>query len=92
MKTWGLRVYKSTYVFIFGCGLYSFFQNYEATCLINSGCQESAAEIQQLEAIYIVGLYTFGMTNIVQMDWTPLVAQGLNAMSFGSGIILFEFP
>jgi len=67
-------------------------QGFIATCLINSGCQESAAEIQQSEAIYIVGLYSVGMTNLVQMDWTPLVAQGLNAMSFGSGIILFEFP
>jgi glucan 1,3-beta-glucosidase len=92
VKTWGLRIYKSDYIFIYGTGLYSFFQNYDATCLITNSCQQNAMEIEQSEAVYIFGLYTIGTDNLVMMDQTRLVAQGQNAMSFGAGVILFEFP
>ena len=92
VKTWGLRIIDSEYIFVYGAGLYSFFVAYDAICLTTSSCQQNAAEIARSEAIYIFGLYTVGTENMVMMDQTRLVAQGMNGMSFGAGIIMFEFP
>ena len=92
VKTWGLRIIDSEYIFVYGAGLYSFFVTYDAICLTTNSCQQNAAEITRSEAVYIFGLYGVGTENLVMMDQTRLVAQGANSMSFGSGIIMFEFP
>jgi hypothetical protein len=91
-KTWGLRIINSDYVFVYGAGMYSFFVNYDATCLISNSCQQNAIEVSQSGPVYIFGIYGVGTENLVMMDQTRLVAQGMNGMSFGSGVILFEFP
>jgi glucan 1,3-beta-glucosidase len=39
-RTWGLRVINSENVFMYGGGLYSFFNNWDASCLDNENCQE----------------------------------------------------
>lgn len=92
VKTWGLRIIDSDYIFIYGAGMYSFFVNYDATCLSGHVCQQNGVEIARSEAVYIFGLFSLGTEAMVLMDQTRLVAQGQNAMIFGSGIILFEFP
>jgi hypothetical protein len=92
VKTWGLRIINSEYVFLYGVGLYSFFVNYDAICLMSSSCQQNAIEIFQSEAVYLFGVYTVGTESMVTIDQTRLAAQGANSMNFGSGIILFEFP
>jgi len=91
-KTWGLRVYSSTYIFIYGAGLYSFFQNYDSTCLLTESCQENAVSLEESEAIYIFGLYTIGMENLVQVDGTDLIPDGENINTFGQSVAIFEFP
>lgn len=91
-KTWGLRVYNSTYIFIYGAGLYSFFQNYDSTCLLTESCQENAVSFEMSEAIYLFGLYTIGMENMVQVDGTDLVPDGANINTFGQSVAVFEYP
>ena len=39
-RTWGLRVINSTNVFLYGGGLYNFFDNWSSTCLDMENCQE----------------------------------------------------
>src|ERR1700760_4769237 len=92
IKTWGLRFYNSTYIFIYGAGMYSFFQNYDSTCLFTHTCQENAVSVELSEAIYIFGLYTIGMDDMVQVDGTSLVPNGQNPNTFGQSIAAFEFP
>ena len=91
-KTWGLRIYDSSYIFIYGAGLYSFFQDYDSTCLFSVTCQENAAALEESEAIYIFALYTIGMSDMVQVDGTELVPQGSNDNTFGQSVIVFEYP
>lgn len=91
IKTWGLRIYNSTYVYIHGAGLYSFFQNYDSSCLVSQSCQTHAASVELSEAVYIYALYSIGHTNLVMMDFTPLVPQGDNHNTFGQSIALFEY-
>lgn len=38
-KAWGVRVLDSQDVFIYGAGLYSFFENYDQTCVPLNNCQ-----------------------------------------------------
>jgi glucan 1,3-beta-glucosidase len=91
IKTTGLRIYNSSYVYIYAAGLYSFFENYDSSCLIQSDCQTNAATVEMSEAIYIWDLYTIGQANLVLMDFTPLVPEGDNVNTFGEAIALFEF-
>ncbi|KAF2674481.1 pectin lyase-like protein [Microthyrium microscopicum] len=91
VKTFGLRIYNSTYVYIYGAGLYSFFQNYDSSCLVPHSCQTNAASIELSEAVYVYGLYSVGHDNMMLMDQTPLVPQGDNSNTFGESIALFEY-
>ncbi|KAF2400433.1 pectin lyase-like protein [Trichodelitschia bisporula] len=91
-KTWGLRVYNSSYAFIYGAGLYSFFQNYDSACLFTHTCQENAASLELSEAVWIFGLYTIGRDDMVQVDGTSLVPNGANLNTFGKSLAVFEFP
>ena len=45
-KSWGLRVMDSTNVFLHGAGLYSFFENYDQTCVANNDCQRNILGIK----------------------------------------------
>jgi glucan 1,3-beta-glucosidase len=91
IKTWGLRIYNSTYIYAYGVGMYSFFQNYDSGCLTSHSCQTHAISIELSEQIYLVDVYTIGMDDMVQMDGTSLVPQGDNINTFGQCIALFEF-
>lgn len=91
-KTWGLRVYNSTYVYSYGAGLYSFFDNYDSTCLITHNCQVNTLAIEQSEAVYIYSLATVGVDNMAQVDGSNLVSHTPNPSIFTDGIIIFEYP
>jgi glucan 1,3-beta-glucosidase len=91
IKTWGLRVFNSSYVYAYGIGLYSFFQNYDSSCLIPHSCQTHAASVELSEQVFLVDIYTIGMDDMVQMDGTSLVPQGDNLNTFGQCIALFQF-
>jgi glucan 1,3-beta-glucosidase len=72
--------------------MYSFFQNYDSTCLFTTTCQENAVSIELSEAIYVFALYTIGMDDMVQVDATSLLPNGANLNTFGESIAVFEFP
>lgn len=44
-KAWGVRVIDSEDVYIFGAGLYSFFENYGQKCLQSEDCQMNMLEL-----------------------------------------------
>ncbi|KAL4787440.1 pectate lyase superfamily protein-domain-containing protein [Aspergillus varians] len=88
-KAWGLRVTNSTNVYVYGAGLYSFFENYGQTCLGGS-CQENMVEVDCSD-VHIFGLSTIASTNmIVSSDGKSLVPQEGNESTFCSTIALFE--
>jgi len=91
-KTYGLRVFNSTYIFVYGAGLYSFFQNYDSTCLLTTTCQEVPASFEESEAIYLFGLYTIGCQSMVQVDGMDLAPDGQNINTFGESVAVFEYP
>ncbi|EED21310.1 exo-beta-1,3-glucanase Exg0 [Talaromyces stipitatus ATCC 10500] len=89
-KAWGLRVTSSSDTLIYGAGLYSFFENYDQTCLATESCQENIVQID-CSPISIYGLSTKASTNMItSSDGTSLAKQEDNTSSFASTIALFE--
>lgn len=91
-KTMGLRIYNSTYVFNYGAGLYSFFNNYDQGCLLTQACQENMVELVKSEAVYLYALSTEASQNMVTVDNTALVPEGPNADTFCETVVVFEYP
>ena len=90
-KTWGLRMVSSSDVLVYGAGLYSFFENYEKTCLATSSCQDNMVSIEQCAGDnYIYTLATIGTTNMLSVDGSPLVAQSDNPDVYGSTFAIFD--
>ncbi|KAK2762137.1 hypothetical protein FQN54_001144 [Arachnomyces sp. PD_36] len=89
-KTWGLRVLDSTDFYLYGGGLYSFFENYEQTCLDDESCQENIIEIDCSE-VYMYGVSTKASTNMItSSNGEGLVPQIENRSNFCSTIAMFS--
>ena len=91
-KTYGLRIYNSTYVLIYGTGLYSFFDNYDSGCLLTNNCQQNMVSIEESEGIYVYALNTVGAYNMVEVDLVELVPSGQNTNTFCDTLAVFEYP
>ena len=89
-STWGLRVFASTNIFIYGAGFYSFFQNYDQTCLATESCQTDIVSIECSSEVYLYALSTKASTNMVTVDGTGVVNQSDNMSNFCQTIAIFE--
>jgi glucan 1,3-beta-glucosidase len=89
-KAWGLRVLGSSDVFVYGAGLYSFFENYAQSCLKSEDCQENMVEIDCSD-IKLYGLSTKAAVNMVtSSEGMSMVPGKPNKSNFCSTIALFE--
>lgn len=66
-RTWGLRVVNSDDVYVYGAGLYSFFDNYDQDCLETESCQENMVSIEKSTA-HLYGLSTKAAENMLTVD------------------------
>jgi glucan 1,3-beta-glucosidase len=89
-KAWGLRIYASSDILVYGAGLYSFFDNYDQTCLATESCQENMVSIECSSDIYLWALSTKASTNMVTIDGKGVVPQADNRDNFCSTIAFFE--
>ena len=89
-KTWGMRVLDSSDVYLYGGGLYSFFENYKQQCLDTESCQENMIEIQCSKDVWLYGVSTKASVNMVTVNGQPQ-AKGLdNDNNFCQTVALFE--
>ncbi|KAJ5974954.1 hypothetical protein N7481_008661 [Penicillium waksmanii] len=90
---WGLRVLDSTNIFVYGAGLYSFFDNNDASCSAqDSGrsCQNSIFSIEGSSSISVYNLNTVGSDSMVDIKGTSVAKQSDNANVFNENIALFR--
>ncbi|OAQ61839.1 exo-beta-1,3-glucanase [Pochonia chlamydosporia 170] len=89
-RTWGLRVLNCEDVFLYGGGLYSFFDNYGQDCLNTESCQESIIDIQHSK-IKIFGVSTKASVNIINNNGSAqMVHDADNLSSFCATVAVFE--
>lgn len=89
-KSWGLRIVESSDIYMYGGGLYSFFDNYIQTCLDTESCQENMVDIQCSQNISLVGLNTKASVNMVNVDGTAEVIALDHDNGFAQSLMLFE--
>ncbi|EXJ87179.1 glucan 1,3-beta-glucosidase [Capronia epimyces CBS 606.96] len=89
-KTWGLRIVDSDNVYMYGAGLYSFFDNYIQSCLDTESCQENMVDIECSTNVSLYGLTTKASVNMVSIDGTPEAVGRDHVNGFGQTLLLFE--
>ncbi|KAI9814260.1 MAG: hypothetical protein M1827_003426 [Pycnora praestabilis] len=89
-KSWGLRIVDSSDILMYGGGLYSFFDNYEQTCLDTESCQQNMVSVESSSSVYLFGLSTKASTNMVTVNDAAAVPQEPNQSTFCETIALFE--
>ncbi|KAI0129129.1 pectate lyase superfamily protein-domain-containing protein [Xylariales sp. AK1849] len=89
---WGLRVVDSTDVFVYGAGLYSFFNNYDGSCNAEGGttkCQSSIFSVEGSD-VSVYNLNTIGTTWMAQVDGTTIANWADNANHFVSTVAVLR--
>lgn len=89
-KAWGLRVVDSSDVYVFGAGLYSFFDNYAQTCLNTESCQSNIVDLESSSSTYLYGLSTKASTDMVTVNGQSAALDSDNRNNFCATIALFE--
>ena len=89
-KAWGLRVINSQDIFVYGAGLYSFFDNYSQDCLKTESCQKNMLEVRCSNGVRVWGLSTKASENMVTREGEGVVKQADNRSNFCSTVALFE--
>jgi hypothetical protein len=60
-ESWALRIIKSSNVYLYGGGFYSFFNDYQDICAKHGGdCQDKLVETDYSEHIWLYNIYTVG--------------------------------
>ncbi|KAK5101840.1 hypothetical protein LTS08_004299 [Lithohypha guttulata] len=90
-RTWGARFVNSSDIYVYGSGLYNFFENYNTPiCLGTETCQERMVDIQNSNNIYLWAFSTKGSEFMVSYESTPLLSWSVNRAGFCATAILFE--
>ena len=90
-RTWGLRFVNSSQIFMYGGGLYNFFENWNTqACLGTESCQERMVDFRNSSDIYLWALSTKGSQYMISYEGTDLVPYSVNKANFCEAIALFE--
>ena len=89
-KTWGLRIVDSQDIYTYGAGLYSFFDNYDQSCLDSESCQTNMVDIECSTGVFLYGLNTKASTNMVSVNGRAVAMQQDNPNWFCQTIAVFD--
>lgn len=89
-KAWGLRITDSSDIFLFGGGLYSFFENYDQKCLDTASCQTNMISLENSNKIFLYGVSTKAATNMITVGGTSAALDRDNRNNFCATISQFQ--
>ncbi|KAF2434278.1 pectin lyase-like protein [Tothia fuscella] len=65
-ESWALRIIKSSNVYLYGGGFYSFFQDYQDNCAkFGKTCEDKLIDTDFSEHIWLYNLYTVGAKEVI---------------------------
>ncbi|KAF4991871.1 hypothetical protein FDECE_13898 [Fusarium decemcellulare] len=88
-RTWGVRAMDSKDIFIYGGGLYSFFDNYDQECVPLNNCQDNIISIESSQ-VHLYGISTKASINMVNVDGKSAILDSDNRNNFCAAIALFS--
>ncbi|KAJ7507380.1 exo-beta-1,3-glucanase [Mycena galericulata] len=78
-SAWALNIATSNSVFIYGAGLYSFYDNYSEACKPSVNCQASLALVDTAsDAVFLYSISTIGATTMLTVGSTNVVNHANN--------------
>ncbi|KAF8969934.1 exo-beta-1,3-glucanase [Flammula alnicola] len=83
---WALQVQSSTDIIIFGAGFYSFFQNFDQTCLNTNSCQTQIVNIDSTSSVTVYSLSTVATTFQFSINQNGIINQSGNVDGFASTV------
>ncbi|KAK4185364.1 glycoside hydrolase [Podospora australis] len=90
-RAWGVRAINSNDVYIYGAGLYSFFDNYNQDCLKTQSCQQNMVSLEQ-SSVKFYGLSTKASVNMVTIEGEAGPLDKDNRNNFCATLALFDSP
>ena len=82
--SWGLRVFNSQNIFLYGAGLYSWFQTYNQECLQGEKCQTAMVELDDRSSsnIWAYNVITKGVVEMLTPYMSNPIYAGTNQNGF----------
>jgi len=88
--SWGLKISNSQNVLVYGAGLYTFFDDYDQTCLNTEDCQDNMVHVHSGSSkVWLYGLNTKANVNMVLVNGVPQVQAAPNMNGFTSTLALW---
>lgn len=95
-RSWGVRAVDSKDIFIYGAGLYSFFDNYGQDCLKTESCQANMVSLEGSDGgkgssqVHFYGLSTKASVNMLTVDGEGVVLDKDNRNNFCATLAYFQ--
>jgi hypothetical protein len=88
-RTWGMRVVDSSDIFLYGGGLYSFFDNYTQQCVEDNNCQDNMIDIVNSDVNFL-GVSTKASVNMITLNGETAALDSDNRNNFCAAVAAFE--
>ncbi|KAL2123511.1 hypothetical protein VTJ04DRAFT_3966 [Mycothermus thermophilus] len=89
-RAWGVRAINTKDSFIYGAGLYSFFDNYAQECLATESCQDHMVSLEQGSQVHFYGLSTKASVNMLTVDGAGVAFDRDNRNNFCATLAFFH--
>ena len=85
-----LRILNSHGLYVYGAGLYSFFNDYSTACLAGTNCRSQIFDIENSSGIYVYALSTVGTTCMIFRDGKCIANAAVNVNVFPDTIAMYQ--
>jgi len=72
-SAWGINIQGTSGTTIFGAGLYSFYSDWDQSCVPTMNCQAGVFNIDSTSSVNVYGLSTLGITTQLNVDGNAVV-------------------
>jgi len=72
--SYAVRISNSSSVYVYGAGMYNFFNGYETTCLATEDCQTSMVDLDNSRDLFMYNMNTKAAINMIVEDNTKVLA------------------
>ncbi|ROT36191.1 glucan 1,3-beta-glucosidase [Sodiomyces alkalinus F11] len=88
-RTWGVRAIDSNHIFLFGAGMYSFFDNYAQQCVPENNCQDHMTLLEN-SSVHFYGISTKAAVSMITVEGNNVALDRDNRNSFCATLATFQ--